>query len=39
MLSAINGGTMSIVVGIIVVQIVCWIVAAFGMKYFQYYER
>ncbi|KAF7375764.1 Permease for cytosine/purines, uracil, thiamine, allantoin-domain-containing protein [Mycena sanguinolenta] len=39
MLSAINGGSMSIVVGIIVVQIVSCIVAVFGMKIFQYYER
>ncbi|KAJ7447494.1 hypothetical protein FB451DRAFT_1290457, partial [Mycena latifolia] len=39
MLSAINGGSMSIVVGIIVVQIVSSIVAVFGMKIFQYYER
>ncbi|KAJ7241391.1 permease for cytosine/purines, uracil, thiamine, allantoin-domain-containing protein [Mycena rebaudengoi] len=39
MLSAINGGGMSIVVGIIVVQIVSSIVTVFGMKIFQYYER
>ncbi|KAJ7906610.1 hypothetical protein B0H13DRAFT_2020509 [Mycena leptocephala] len=38
-LSAINGGSISIVVGIIVVQIVSSIVAVFGMKIFQYYER
>ncbi|KAJ7210294.1 hypothetical protein C8J57DRAFT_1608127 [Mycena rebaudengoi] len=38
-LSAINGGGMSIVVGIIVVQIVSSIVTVFGMKIFQYYER
>lgn len=39
MLSAVNGGSMSIAVGIVVVQIVCWIVAVFGMKFFHYYER
>ena len=30
---------MSIVVGIIVVQIVIWIIAVFGMRLFQLYER
>ena len=39
MLSAVNGGSMTIIVGIIVVQIVSWIVAVFGMKFFHHYER
>ncbi|KAH8909401.1 hypothetical protein BR93DRAFT_949850 [Coniochaeta sp. PMI_546] len=39
MLSAVNGGGMSIVVGIIVVQIISWVVAVFGMKFFHHYER
>lgn len=39
MLSAVNGGSMSIAVGIVVVQIVCWVVAVFGMNFFHYYER
>lgn len=39
MLSAVNGGGMSIVVGIIVVQIISWVVAVFGMKFFHQYER
>jgi len=39
MLSAVNGGAMTIIVGIIVVQIVAWIVAVFGMKFFHIYER
>jgi purine-cytosine permease-like protein len=39
MLSAVNGGGMTIVVGIIIVQIVAWIVAVFGMKLFHHYER
>jgi purine-cytosine permease-like protein len=30
---------MSIVVGIIVVQIISWVVAVFGMKFFHHYER
>ena len=39
MLSAVNGGGMTIAVGIVVVQIVCFVVAVFGMKLFQTYER
>jgi purine-cytosine permease-like protein len=39
MLSAVSGGTMSIVVGIVVVSIVCWVVAVFGMALFHKYER
>lgn len=39
MLSAVNGGGLSIAVGIVVVQIVCWVVTVFGMKLFQGYER
>jgi len=39
MLSAVNGGNLSIAVGIVVVQIVCWIVTVFGMKFFHIYER
>jgi purine-cytosine permease-like protein len=39
MLSAVNGGNLSIAVGIVVVQIVCCIITVFGMKFFQIYER
>lgn len=39
MLSAVNGGGISIALGIVVVQIVCWIVTVFGMRPFQVYER
>ncbi|KAK6063125.1 NCS1 nucleoside transporter [Seiridium cupressi] len=39
MLSAINGGGMSIAVGIVVVQLVGWVVAVFGMRFFHTYER
>ena len=38
-LSAVSGGNMSIVVGIIVVALVTWIVAVFGLAVFQMYER
>lgn len=38
-LSAVSGGSMSIVVGIIVVALVTWIVAVFGLAVFQMYER
>lgn len=38
-LSAVSEGTMSITVGIIVVNVVCWTVVLFGMKPFQQYER
>ena len=39
MLSAVNGGGLSIAVGIVVVQVISWVVAVFGMKFFQDYER
>jgi len=39
MLSAVNGGNLSIAVGIVVVQIVCCVVTVFGMKFFHIYER
>lgn len=38
-LSAVTGGSMSIVVGIIVVALVAWLVAVFGLDVFQVYER
>lgn len=38
-LSAVNGAGLSIAVGIVVVQIISWVVAVFGMKFFQKYER
>jgi purine-cytosine permease-like protein len=38
-LSAVNGAGMTIIVGIVVVQIIAWIVAVFGMKIFHHYER
>ncbi|KAG8417333.1 Vitamin B6 transporter [Metarhizium acridum] len=38
-LSAVSGGKMTIIVGIIVVSVVCWVVAVFGMALFHKYER
>jgi purine-cytosine permease-like protein len=38
-LSAVSDGNMSIVVGIIIVALISWVVAVFGMKIFHYYER
>lgn len=38
-LSAVSGGHMTVIVGIIVVAIVTWIVATFGLRIFQLYER
>ncbi|KAI4163208.1 MAG: hypothetical protein LQ342_003141 [Letrouitia transgressa] len=38
-LSAVSGGSMTIVVGIIIVAFVSWVVAVFGMAIFHVYER
>ncbi|KAL8854515.1 MAG: hypothetical protein Q9221_000786 [Calogaya cf. arnoldii] len=38
-LSAVSGGTMSVVVGIVIVALICWAIAVFGMKPFHIYER
>lgn len=39
LLSAVSGGSMSIVVGIIIVALISWMVAVFGMAIFHLYER
>lgn len=39
LLSAVSGGSMSIVVGIIIVAFISWIIAVFGMALFHIYER
>lgn len=39
MLSAVSGSNLSIAVGIIVVGLVSWVVAVFGMALFHHYER
>ena len=38
-LSAVSGGSLSIVVGIIITALISWLVAVFGMAVFQTYER
>ena len=38
-LSAVSGGSMSVVVGIVILALICWAVAVFGMKPFHIYER
>ncbi|KAL9003021.1 MAG: hypothetical protein Q9188_004085 [Gyalolechia gomerana] len=38
-LSAVSGGTMSVVVGIILIALICWAIAVFGMKPFHIYEK
>jgi purine-cytosine permease-like protein len=38
-LSAVSGGSMSIVVGIIIVALITWVVSIFGMAVFHHYER
>lgn len=39
LLSAVSGGSMSIVVGIIISAIITWVIAVFGMAVFHHYER
>ena len=39
LLSAVSGGSMSIVVGIIIVAFISWVIAVFGMALFHIYER
>ena len=38
-LSAVSGGSMSIVVGIIITALISWLVTVFGMAVFQTYQR
>ena len=38
-LSAVSGGSMSIVVGIVIISFISWSVAVFGMTPFHVYER
>lgn len=38
-LSAVSGGRLTVVVGIVVVALVSWIVAVFGMAVFYHYQR
>jgi len=39
LLSAVSGGSMTIAVGIVIVAVISWVVAVFGMAIFQTYER
>lgn len=38
-LSAVAGGSMSVIVGIVVVAIIAWLITTFGYQIFHYYER
>lgn len=38
-LSAVSGGTMTVAVGVVVVNLACWLVVLLGMRPFQQYER
>lgn len=38
-LSAVSGGSMSVAVGVVVVNLACWAVVLLGMRPFQLYER
>lgn len=38
-ISAVSGGSVSVIVGVVIVSLVSWVVAAFGMALFQRYER
>ena len=37
--SAVSGGSMSVIVGIVVFGIIVWTVSSFGIKYFNYFEQ
>jgi len=38
-LSKVSGGSLSVLVGIVVVAFTSWVMAMFGMRIFQVYER
>lgn len=38
-LSRVSGGQISVLVGIVVVAVSSWVMAMFGMRIFQIYER
>lgn len=38
-LSAVSGGSMTVIVGIVIIALITWIVAVFGMELFHVYER
>ena len=39
LLSKLSGGAVSVIVGIVIVALASWIMATFGMRIFQIYER
>jgi purine-cytosine permease-like protein len=39
LLSAVADGRLSVVVGVIIIDLISWLVVVFGMSVFQYYER
>ncbi|KNG47670.1 purine-cytosine permease fcy21 [Stemphylium lycopersici] len=39
LLSAVNGGGMSVIVGIIIVALITWVVVTFGIKWFYKFEQ
>lgn len=39
LLSAVSGGSMSIMVGIVIIAGISWLVAVFGISIFHVYER
>lgn len=38
-LSAVSGGSMTVIVGIVIIALITWVVAVFGMEIFHVYER
>jgi purine-cytosine permease-like protein len=38
-LSAVSGGSMSIIVGIVIVAVISWVITVFGIAAFHHYER
>ena len=38
-LSAVSGGSMTVIVGIVIIALITWIIAVFGMELFHVYER
>lgn len=38
-MSAVNGGGMSVIVGIVIVALITWVVVTFGIKWFYKFEQ
>lgn len=38
-LSAVSGGRITVIVGIVIIALITWIIPVFGMATFQVYER